>query len=175
MRRFLESLTIFIAVVAAAKFASMMTVSEQFMSPVWLPAAVCLTALIWLGNRALPAIALSTGFLGWVVARDNGGLALGSMAASLVIVGTAAGATLQAVAGRYLIRRFVSREAEVETAYQFFRLLLIAPAAGLVSPIIGQFHLHRVPYATVARPAAWFLGAEHCPGNFRYCRAGSQL
>jgi integral membrane sensor domain MASE1 len=163
MRRFLESLTIFIAVVAAAKFASMMTVSEQFMSPVWLPAAVCLTALIWLGNRALPAIALSTGFLGWVVARDNGGLALGSMAASLVIVGTAAGATLQAVAGRYLIRRFVSREAEVETAYQFFRLLLIAPAAGLVSPIIG------------ARPAAWFLGAEHCPGNFRYCRAGSQL
>jgi PAS domain S-box-containing protein len=164
MRRFLESLTIFIAVVAAAKFASMMTVSEQFMSPVWLPAAVCLTALIWLGNRALPAIALSTGFLGWVVARDNGGLALGSMAASLVIVGTAAGATLQAVAGRYLIRRFVSREAEVETAYQFFRLLLIAPAAGLVSPIIGV----TVQYFTGVWPAGsyWLYVGNWWLGNF---------
>jgi PAS domain S-box-containing protein len=137
MKRVLEGLLVFFAIVASAKFASMMSVSEQLMSPIWLPAAICLTAYLWLGRRALSIIAIATGFLGWVVARDDGGHTLGSMAAWLVITGTATGAILQVIAGRYLIEKFINRQAEIESAGHFFRLLMIAPLVGLVSPLIG--------------------------------------
>jgi len=134
IRTLLQSLATMCAVVASAKLASAMMISELILSPVWLPAAICLSALIWLGNRGIPAILLSTGFLGWVVARDAG---LGPALASVVIVGTAAGATLQAVAGRHLIARFIGKHCEIDSARQFARLLCIAPLVGAVSPSIG--------------------------------------
>ena len=132
--RLLESAAIFLAIVASAKLAAMMTISDQLISPIWLPAAVCLSALIWLGNRSLPAIVLGTGFLGWGVAK-SADIAL--LATLLVVLGTAAGATLQALAGRYLIQRYINPDAEIESASQFFRLLLIAPLAGVVSPAVA--------------------------------------
>jgi PAS domain S-box-containing protein len=132
--RSLEAAAIFLAIVASAKLAAMMTISDQLISPIWLPAAVCLSALIWLGNRSIPAIVLGTGFLGWGVAK-NADIAL--LATLLVVPGTAAGATLQALAGRYLIQRYINPDAEIESASQFFRLLLIAPLAGVVSPAVA--------------------------------------
>jgi len=130
----LQSVATIFAVLASAKLASAMMISDTVLSPVWLPAAICLSALIWLGNRGIPAILLSTGFLGWVVARDAG---LGPALAAVVIVGTAAGATLQAMAGRYLIQRFIGGNCEIDSARQFARLLCIAPLAGAISPSIG--------------------------------------
>jgi signal transduction histidine kinase/DNA-binding response OmpR family regulator/HPt (histidine-containing phosphotransfer) domain-containing protein len=132
--RLLESAAIFLAIVASAKLAAMMTISDQLISPIWLPAAVCLSALIWLGNRSIPAIVIGTGFLGWGVAQ-TADIAL--LATLLVVIGTATGATLQALAGRYLIQRYINPGADIESAAQFFRLLLIAPLAGVVSPAIG--------------------------------------
>ena len=122
------------AIIASAKLAAMMTISEQVLSPVWLPAAVCLTAVIWLGRRGAVAVALATAFLGWVVARDAH---TGGAGALLSILGTAVGATLQALVGSHLIRRFVDEEAEIESAADFFRLLLVTPVIGAVSPLIG--------------------------------------
>jgi len=134
MSRVLETLGLFLAVLGSAKLASMMAISDQVLSPVWLPAAVCLTALIWLGNRALPAIIIGTGFLGWVLARDA---ELGMAAAALVIIATSAGAVLQALAGRLVILRFVDDQADVDNAREFFRLLALAPLMGAISPTIG--------------------------------------
>jgi len=132
--RLLESVAIFLAIVASANVAVMMTISDQFLSPIWLPAAICLSALIWFGNRSIPAIVIATGFLGWLVARNAD---ISPTLAILVVVGTAAGAILQAAVGRHLIRRYINRDAEIESAAQFFRLLLIAPLAGVISPAIG--------------------------------------
>ena len=134
MSRVLETLGLFLAVLGSAKLASMMAISDQVLSPVWLPAAVCLTALIWLGNRALPAIIIGTGFLGWVLARDAD---LGVAAAGLVIVATSAGAVAQALVGRSVILRFVDDQADVDNAREFFRLLALAPLIGAISPTIG--------------------------------------
>ena len=133
-RTLLQSLATIAAVVASAKLASVMIVSELVLSPVWLPAAICLVALIWLGNRGIPAIVLSTGFLGLVVARDAG---IGPALTAVVIAGTAAGATLQAMVGRYLIERFIGGDCAIDSARQFARLLCIAPVAGAISPSIG--------------------------------------
>ncbi|RLA55946.1 MAG: hypothetical protein DRQ65_03755, partial [Gammaproteobacteria bacterium] len=91
--RLLESVAIFLAIVASANVAVMMTISDQFLSPIWLPAAICLSALIWFGNRSIPAIVIATGFLGWLVARNAD---ISPTLAILVVVGTAAGAILQA-------------------------------------------------------------------------------
>ena len=134
MSRVLETLGLFLAVLGSAKLASMMAISDQVLSPVWLPAAVCLTALIWLGNRALPAIIIGTGFLGWVLARDAD---LGVAAAGLVIVATSAGAVAQALVGRSVILRFVDDQADVDNAREFFRLLALTPLIGAISPTIG--------------------------------------
>ena len=134
MRRLLETLVVFFVVAGAAKLSSMMTISDQLLSPLWLPAAVCLTALIWLGNRALPAILLGTAFVGWVVARDAN---LGGVATALVMAATAAGAGLQAGVGRLLIVRLVDAEADIDNANEFFRLLLLAPVIAAISPTIG--------------------------------------
>jgi len=134
MRRALETLAVFFIVLGAAKLSSMMTISDQLLSPLWLPAAVCLTSLIWLGKRIFPAIALSTAFLGWVVARDAN---LGSIATILVMTATAVGACLQAGVGRLLILRLVDAEADIDNANEFFRLLFLAPLIATVSPTIG--------------------------------------
>jgi PAS domain S-box-containing protein len=134
LRHALDSIGVIIGVIAAAQLSSIMTISDLWLSPVWLPSAVCLTALIWLGNRIIPAIAISTGFLAWVVARDA---QLGILATLLIIPATALGATLQAMVGRYLIQTFISPEAEIESARQFLQLVLLAPVAGVVNPCIG--------------------------------------
>jgi signal transduction histidine kinase/DNA-binding response OmpR family regulator/HPt (histidine-containing phosphotransfer) domain-containing protein len=132
--RLLETVIVMVVMVAAARLAEMMTISDQLLSPVWLPAAVSLAAILWLGDRAVPAIIVSTGFLGWVVA-SRAGVSLGP--ALLVALCTATGATLQALVGRYLIQRFINADAEIERAAQFLRLLLIAPVAAVVSPSVG--------------------------------------
>ncbi|RLA60525.1 MAG: diguanylate cyclase [Gammaproteobacteria bacterium] len=157
--RLLESVMIFLAIVASAKLAAMMTISDQLISPIWLPAAVCLAVLIWLGNRSIPAIVIGTGYLGWVAA-NNVDVAL--VATLLVVVGTATGATLQALAGRYLIRRYINPDADIESASQFFRLLLIAPMAGVVSPAVAltvQYLCGVWPQGSFALYAAnWWFG-----------------
>jgi PAS domain S-box-containing protein len=149
--RFLEGLAVIAAIVASSRLAAMMTTSDQGLSPVWLPAAVSLAAAIWLGRRAAPAILLATGFLGWVVARDA---QVGPAGTVLTAVVTAIGALLQAYTGRYLIRRFVDREGEVDSAADFFRLLTIAPVAGLISPLIGVSTQY---FAGVWPPGSYFL------------------
>ena len=119
--RLIESVAVIAVIIASAKLAAMMTISGQLLSPVWLPAAVCLTAAIWLGPRALPSILLGTGFVGWVVARDA---QTEQAAALLSIFGTSIGAALQAYTGRYLVRRFIDKEAEVDSAADVFLLRL---------------------------------------------------
>ncbi|MEH6635957.1 MAG: response regulator [Halioglobus sp.] len=132
--RLLETAATMLVIMAAAQLAAIMTISDQLVSPISLPAAACLTALLWLGNRGIPAILIATGFLGWLLARDA---SINLLPTILVVVGTSAGATLQAVVGRYLIQRFINFEAEIKSGAEFWRLLLIAPLAGAVSPSIG--------------------------------------
>ena len=134
LKTLLQSTVIFLAVVASAKLASAITISDLILAPVWFPAAICLSALIWIGNRSIPAIMVSIGFVGWVVARDA---AVGQMALALIIVGVAAAATLQALAGRYLMRRFVDANIEIDSARQFFSLLWVAPVAAAIGPSIA--------------------------------------
>ena len=120
LAKLLESGFIVVTIVASAKLAAMMRISDLILSPIWLPAAVCLTAILWVGWRSLPAIVTATAFLGWVVARDAGVPPANTL---MVVVGTAIGAAAQASTGRYLVHRFISRTAQVESAGDFFKLL----------------------------------------------------
>ena len=129
-----QSAVIVLALVATAVLASKMVISEQVQSPLWLPAAVGVAAAVWLGTRAIPALFIGAGFIGFALARREG---LDIQAALMVGLPTGVGGTLQALAGCYLIRRFINARAELEVASDYFRLLLIAPVAGMVSPSIG--------------------------------------
>ena len=150
MKLLLQSLAVLITIIASAKLASMMVISDQLLSPVWLPAAVSLTALIWLGNRILPAIALGTGFLGAVVAQNAG---LSGAITSAIIVATATGACVQALVGRWVIIQRIDREADVDNAREFFKLLGFAPLLGAINPSIGL----PVQYLGGAWPEGEFL------------------
>ena len=75
----------------SAMLSSMMVISEQVQSPLWLPAAIGVAAAIWLGWRAVPALFIAAGYIGSALARRQG-LDLEPML--MVSLGTAVGGTV---------------------------------------------------------------------------------
>jgi signal transduction histidine kinase len=82
------------AYVASAKFGISLSVAHGVITPVWAPSGLSLAALLLLGPRFWPAVAL-----GALIANSTSG------AGAAVAAGIAVGNTLEAVAGAYLLRR----------------------------------------------------------------------
>jgi signal transduction histidine kinase/CheY-like chemotaxis protein len=120
-------------------------------SPVWPPAGIALAALLVLGYRVWPAI-----FVGAFLVNVT---TAGNIATSL---GIAAGNTLEAVCGAWLVNRFAGGTRVFDRAQDVFKFALAAMLSTLVSPTLGVTTLALGGFAAWANYGAvwmtWWLG-----------------
>jgi signal transduction histidine kinase/CheY-like chemotaxis protein len=120
-------------------------------SPVWPPAGIALAALLVFGFRLWPAI-----FIGaFLVNLTTAGNVFTS-------IGIAAGNTLEAIIGAWLIRRFAGGVRAFERAFDVFKFALAVALSALVSPTIGLTGLAIAGFADWAHYPdiwlTWWLG-----------------
>jgi signal transduction histidine kinase/integral membrane sensor domain MASE1 len=105
---------------------------------VWPPAGIALGLTLMFGPRALPGVFLGSLLLqGWLFPAETS-----SVGRLLGALGVASGATLQAFAGSYLIRRFWGVPIKLQRLRDAFTLFLVAgPVSCLVSATAGVLSL----------------------------------
>jgi signal transduction histidine kinase len=120
-------------------------------SPVWPPAGIALAALLLFGFRLWPAIFIGAFLVNLTTA--------GNISTSL---GIAAGNTLEAVIGAWLVQRFAGGIRAFERAYDVFRFALAVALSTFVSPTIGLTGLAAAGFANWANYPdiwlTWWLG-----------------
>jgi signal transduction histidine kinase/ActR/RegA family two-component response regulator len=120
-------------------------------SPVWPPAGIALAALLLLGYRAWPAIFVSAFFVNVTTA--------GNITTSL---GIAAGNTLEAVCGAWLVNRFAGGARVFDRPRDVFKFALAAVVSTTVSPSFGVTSLAFGGFANWANYGTiwltWWLG-----------------
>src|SRR6266566_9720096 len=112
--------------VVAGKLSLMLASLHASASPVWPPAGIALAALLLLGYRVWPAI-----FLGAFLVNAT---TAGNIATSL---GIAAGNTLEALCGAWLVNRFAGGTRVFDRAQGVFKFAFAAMLSTLVSPTLG--------------------------------------
>src|SRR5213595_3957568 len=106
----------------AGKFGLMLASLHASASPVWPPAGIALAALIVLGYRTWPAI-----FVGAFLVNVT---TAGNVTTSLVI---AAGNTLEAICGAWLVNRFASGIRVFDRSRDVFKFAFAAAASTVIS------------------------------------------
>ena len=153
------SLLTAVAYVVAGLAALALAIPPGYSSPLYPAAGVALAGLLIFGRGALPGIAL--GSL-WVNLSIRGGLQGLTTAALLMPAIIAMGATLQALAGDLLIKRFVRQPLELAAPREVLGFLGAGIGSCLVSPTIANLALWlsgTVPAADVPFSAAtWWIG-----------------
>lgn len=140
----LHTVTVFAVYVLSGKLGLAFTSLHASATPVWPPAGIALAALLLFGTRVWPAI-----FAGAFVVNVT---TAGSVLTSL---GIAAGNTLEALLGAYLVSRFAGGAAAFERAQDIFKLAgLAAIGSTAVSATIGVASLVVGGYAAW-REAGW--------------------
>jgi hypothetical protein len=119
---------------------------------VWPPSGIALAALLVLGYRVWPGIALGAFLVNVTTA--------GSVATS---IGIALGNTLEGIVGAYLVNRFANGSRAFDRARDFFKFVLLAGISSTaVSPAIGVTSLSLGEYARWADYGSiwmtWWLG-----------------
>ncbi|WP_291841645.1 ATP-binding protein [Maricaulis sp.] len=121
MRDLKANSIILIAYLISGAASFLLAIPPGFLAPVWLPGAIGLAAVLIIGYRALPAIALGMFILTLpygLYALDAG--LIRSLAGSL---GLAAAAVLQAVIAKRLVHPDNRSDLAMETGLQLFRLI----------------------------------------------------
>ena len=120
-------------------------------SPVWPPAGIALAAVLLLGYRVWPAIFVGAFLVNLTTA--------GNLLTSL---GIAAGNTLEAVAGAWLVHRFAGGTQVFDRAQGVFKFALAVIVSTLISPTLGLTSLALGGFADWANYGAiwltWWLG-----------------
>jgi len=151
-RRVLEAVVLTAVYFAAGKLGLSMAVVNDSASAVWPPAGLAVGALMILGVRVWPAVAVGAFLVNFTTSHLVG--------ASLVI---AVGNTLEALAGWWLVSRFASGDKAFERPYTTLRFALFV---GALSPVIaatvGTIALRAsslaAPADTTAVWVTWWLG-----------------
>jgi integral membrane sensor domain MASE1 len=148
----LQAVAVFAVYVLAGKLGLAFAFLHASATPVWPPAGIALAALLLFGSRVWPAI-----FVGaFVVNVTTFGSALSSL-------GIAAGNTVEALLGAYLVRRFAQGAAAFDRAQDIFKLAALAGAgATAVSASIGVASLALTGHAAWTDAGwiwlTWWLG-----------------
>jgi len=140
-----------VAYFVAGKLSLKLAFLHASASPVWPPAGIALTALLLFGFRLWPAVFLGAFLVNLTTA--------GNIFTSF---GIAAGNTLEAVFGAWLIQRFAGGARVFERAYDVFKFALAVAFSTLVSPTIGLTGLAMAGFANWANYPdiwlTWWLG-----------------
>jgi signal transduction histidine kinase/CheY-like chemotaxis protein len=135
----------------AAKLSLKLAFLHVSASPVWPPAGIALAALLLLGYRFWPAIFAGAFLVNLTTA--------GNLFTSL---GIAAGNTLEALLGAWLMHRFAGGAQVFDRAQNVFKFALVVLISTLVSPTIGLTSLALAGFADWANYNAiwltWWLG-----------------
>jgi PAS domain S-box-containing protein len=132
--------------VAAARIGLMLALPpEQKATAVWPPSGIALAALLLLGSRVWPGIWLGA-FLANLMDYFTPANSYPLTAHWCVSAGIATGSTLQALAGRFLVRRWIGEGNPFDVASHAFLfagvamlMCLIAATCGVVSLFVGGF------------------------------------
>jgi signal transduction histidine kinase len=120
-------------------------------SPVWPPAGIALGATLLLGYRVWPAIFIGAFLVNLTTAGD--------IATSVAI---AAGNTVEAVAGAFLVNRFAGGKNVFDRPVGVFKFAIAASISTIVSPVFGVTSLALAGFADWAKYGAiwitWWLG-----------------
>jgi len=153
-RRFSELRLIGILTVAyfiAGKLGLMLASLHASASPVWPPAGMAVAALLLFGYRAWPAI-----FIGAFLVNVT---TAGNVATSFAI---AAGNTLEALVGAWLVNRFAGGRAVFDRPQGVFKFALAAAISTIISPTFGVTGLALAGFADWTNYRAiwltWWLG-----------------
>jgi PAS domain S-box-containing protein len=139
------------AYVLAGRIGLLLAFANENASPVWAPTGLAIAALLIVGIRAWPAVALGA----FIVNLINSG----SIPAAMVI---AVGNTLEAVAGAWLTNRFARGRAVFDSTGDVLRFVLIAAGVSAIAASIGAATVIVGGLGTQADPGAiwltWWLG-----------------
>ena len=137
--------------IAAGRLGLLLAFANENASPVWPPTGLAIAALLLLGVRAWPAVALGA----FIVNLTN----TGSIPASLVI---AVGNTLEAVAGAWLTYRFARGRSAFDSTADVLRFVIIAAGASAIAASIGTATVTIASLGTRTDPGSiwltWWLG-----------------
>jgi PAS domain S-box-containing protein len=137
--------------IAAGRLSLLLAFANANASPVWPPTGLAIGALLVLGVRAWPAIALGA----FVVNLTNSG----NLVAALII---AAGNTLEAVAATWLILRYARGRAAFNSTRHVLRFVAIAAGASTIAASIGTATVVAMGLGPAAEAGniwlTWWLG-----------------
>ncbi|NRR31727.1 EAL domain-containing protein [Oxalobacteraceae bacterium] len=162
IRRGGEALVLALIYYITARLGLLLALSSGYAAPIWPAAGIALAAVLIFGNRLAPGIWLGSFLASLPISFDASTTA--SLAKSLLLpaaIGT--GATLQAIAGAYLIRRFVGFPTPLERTQDVIRFLALGgPATCVISASVAAATLllvGRVPaYNYAFTWWAWWVG-----------------
>ena len=123
------------AYLLTAKLGFLLALEQTNATVVWPPTGIALAACLMLGVRVWPGI-FAGAFLANLLVLASG--AFSPLAAVLVSCGTAAGNTLEALCGAYLVKRAISGEPPLDRTQDCVRFILLgAVASPVISATIG--------------------------------------
>lgn len=123
----------------AARLGLLLAFDGTNASPVWPPSGIAVAAVFLLGYRVWPAIAIGALAANLVVFAANQAAAGSAIAAVSAVI--AAGNTLEALLGVFLLRRLVGSRSPFDEPQDVFKFALAAVLAGALGASIGTVSL----------------------------------
>src|SRR5437764_1968556 len=121
---------------AAGKLALLLAIPPGYATAVWPAAGLALGCILLFGNRAWPGVIIGSFLVNFWTLLDTAtfGAIVKSVAVPAFIGGAAA---LQALAGAFLVRRFVGVRTALATEKEVARFSLVASASCLITSTVG--------------------------------------
>ena len=155
----LQNIAVALAYLLTAKLGFLLALEQTNATAVWPPTGIALAASLLFGLRIGPGIFLGA-FLANVLVLASGSSV--SIPALLVSVSTAAGNTLEALTGAYLVSRFTAGKLPFDRTLDTIRFILLgALASPLISATIGTaaFSIYSSDWSrSVQMWLTWWLG-----------------
>jgi two-component system cell cycle sensor histidine kinase/response regulator CckA len=124
-------------------------------SPVWPSAGIAFAAVLWLGSRVWPGVAVGAFLANVETFLRNQAADPGTILATSAVISV--GNTLEAVGGAYLLRRIAGSNGLFDRAPDVFKFVAAALVACVVSASIGATTVSLAGLASPARyPTVWF-------------------
>ncbi len=158
MKSLAQNIAVALAYLLTAKLGLLLALDQTNASPVWPPAGIALAACLAIGFRIWPGIFLGA-FLSNIIVLA---VPFSSLPAIVLSLATAAGNTLEALVGAFLVSRFISATRPFDRTLDTLRFILLAAVASpVISATIGSagFCIYSSDWSHFGRMwLTWWLG-----------------
>lgn len=148
-----------IAYFIVGKLATLLAIAPSYVSPIWPSAAIALAAVLLFGKRLWLGVFIGAFLINFSIATSVSS----ALPALLLALSVGTAASLQALAGAYLVRRFAQFPNQLSTAKE---VLLFYVFAAVISPVVGSsisvvslLAIGLIPASSVVLNwCSWYLG-----------------